>query len=56
MDGLAGALTGVAATLAAILSWANLYVSGRRDQAKWQRQAILQAYDDYLSLSRKRTT
>ncbi len=54
MDGLAGALTGVAATLAAILSWANLYVSGRRDQAKWQREALLQAYDDYLSLSRKR--
>jgi hypothetical protein len=45
MDVLTSGLAALAALLAALLSGLNLYLAARREDAKWKREALLDAYD-----------
>jgi hypothetical protein len=54
MDALTTSLTALGALLAAAFSGLNLYLSGHREEARWRREALLEAYDEYLTLSRNR--
>ncbi|MEV0539260.1 hypothetical protein [Nocardia salmonicida] len=44
-------LSAVAATLAAVLSCGTLYVTGRREQQRWLRESLIEAYVEYLEAS-----
>ncbi|MCX4093612.1 hypothetical protein [Nocardia sp. alder85J] len=44
-------LSAVAASMAAVLSSATLYLSGRRDHRRWLREALIEAYVDFLGAS-----
>ncbi|WP_330183196.1 hypothetical protein OHB26_05805 [Nocardia sp. NBC_01503] len=44
-------LSAIAATVAAVLAGLNLYLSGRREQRKWIREALIDAYVQYLGAS-----
>jgi hypothetical protein len=51
MSQLPSVLSAVAAAIAAILAGLNLYVSGRREHRKWIRDALIDAYVEYLGAS-----
>ena len=44
-------LSATAASLAAGLAGLNLYISGRREDARWRREVLLGAYESYLGAS-----
>ncbi|MFD6393059.1 hypothetical protein ACWF9G_02465 [Nocardia sp. NPDC055029] len=44
-------LSAVAATLAAVLSFGTLYVTGRREHRRWFRESLVDAYVEYLEAS-----
>ncbi|MGW4531799.1 hypothetical protein ACWEOI_12700 [Nocardia sp. NPDC004340] len=46
----------MAASLAAALSAATLYISGRRENRKWLREALIDAYVEYLDTGVLRAT
>ena len=48
-----GTVTAGAAGLAAVLAGANLYVSGRREQKKWKREALIDNLALFLDASFK---
>src|SRR5664279_4220264 len=50
---VAAVFSGVAATVAAVLSGLSLYVSGRREHLKWVRAALEVAFVDFLVASYK---
>jgi hypothetical protein len=54
MDASTSGLAAAGALLAAVFSGVNLYLTGRREETKWKREALLDAYDRYLALSRNR--
>jgi hypothetical protein len=51
-----GAVTAGAAGLAAILSGANLYLSGRRELDKWTRETLVEIFVLFLDASFKQTS
>lgn len=51
MSVLPSMIGAVAASLAAILAGLTLYVSGRRDNRKWLRDALIDAYVEFLDAS-----
>lgn len=51
MTSLTSVLSAVSATLAAVLSGGTLYLTGRREHRKWLRDALIEAYVDYLEAS-----
>ncbi|MGW4533536.1 hypothetical protein ACWEOI_21555 [Nocardia sp. NPDC004340] len=44
-------ISAVAASLAATLAGITLYISGRRENRKWLRESLIDAYVDYLDAS-----
>ena len=52
MSQLPSVLSAVAATLAALLSCTTLYVTGRREQQRWLRESLVEAYSEYLEAIR----
>ena len=44
-------LSAIAATVAAALAGINLYVSGRRENTRWIRKILVDAYTNYLGVS-----
>ena len=51
MTPFASVLSAVAATIAAVCAGGTLYFSGRREQRKWLREALIEAYIDFLEAS-----
>jgi len=49
--GMGSAIAAVAASLAALLAGVNLYMSGRREQAKWRRDTLVDVFVDFLKSS-----
>ncbi|WP_203924335.1 hypothetical protein [Rugosimonospora africana] len=51
MTDIPSALSPIAATAAAILAGINLVVSGRREHGKWAREALVDAFMEYMGAS-----
>ncbi|CAM4503569.1 hypothetical protein NONI108955_37265 [Nocardia ninae] len=51
MEQLPSILSAIAATLAAILSFGTLYVTGRREHRRWLRDSLVEAYVEYVEAS-----
>jgi hypothetical protein len=47
----ADVLTAGAASVAALLSGVNLYVSGRREEQRWNREALIEAFVTFVGAS-----
>jgi hypothetical protein len=48
---LAGVVSAVAATAAALLAGLNLYVTGRRQDVVWARETLVDAFERFLTAS-----
>ena len=53
MSSVASVLSATAASIAAVLTAINLYVTGRRERAKWAREALVDAFIAFLDESFK---
>lgn len=51
-----GAVTASAAGLAAVLAGVNLYVSGRREQNRWTREALVEVFVAFMDASFKHSS
>jgi len=55
MNDAAGVFAAAAALLAAALSGITLYVTGKRDERRWRREQLVDAYQELLDISFRRS-
>jgi hypothetical protein len=53
---VASILSAGAASIAAVLSGIGLYVSGQREEARWMRETLLEAFEGFLNASFETTS
>jgi hypothetical protein len=54
MDSFAGAFAAVAGLIAALFSVLNFFLGAKQENQRWKREALLDTFAEYMSLSQKR--